>query len=271
MKQQTLKSAIKISGVGLHSGEEATVTVVPAAENAGIGFYRSDLGVHIPLHAGAVQKTQLCSVIQNDAGQNTSTVEHLFSALIGLGIDNACIDINGPEVPILDGSAQQWVAAIEEAGITAQSTDRNYLEVKEKVEVIDGERIARAAPYDGFQIEVHVDFNHPAVPHGNMVYDVDPVTYVTEIAPARTFCLKRDIDMMRKAGLIKGGSLDCACVFGDEGPLNPEGLRFEDEPIRHKILDVMGDLFVAGKPLKGKFYFKYPGHGLNNQLLRKIS
>ena len=271
MKQQTLKSGISLSGVGLHSGVETTVIVTPAAENSGVGLYRSDLGKHIPLTPQAVGNTQLCSVVQDDEGTSASTIEHLFSALMGMGIDNVCIDLNGPEVPILDGSAQPWVEAIEKAGIVPQAEDKNYLIVKEKVEVVDGDRIARAAPCDHLEIEVEVDFNHPAVPHGTLTYVLDPTTYATEISPARTFCLKRDIDMMLEAGLIKGGTLDCATVFDEDGPLNPEGLRFDDEPIRHKILDVMGDLFVAGKPVKGKFFFKYPGHGMNNKLLRKIA
>lgn len=272
--QQTLGKAISVTGVGLHSGQEATVTLRPAEDNAGVTVRRTDVAAgDIPLNPTVVGETTLCTTIGNAAGVQVKTVEHLLSSLYALNVDNVVIEIDGPEIPILDGSASPWVAAIDEAGRVAQAAPAPILTITKPITHMQEGRLLEALPdpRPGLRIAVTVDFPHPVIGRQELAIKVDEETFRKEIAPARTFCLERDVQAMQAAGLIQGGSLDCAVVFAENGTVvNPSGLRFKDEPIRHKMLDAIGDFALANKRISGKLNLTMPGHGANNELLRKI-
>ena len=270
----TLAKDVRISGVGLHSGVGAEVVLRPNVSGGGVVLRRGDVtGGEFRIAADMVQASPLCTLLENASGVNLSTVEHLLSALHGLRVDSVIVEINGPEVPILDGSALPWVELIDEAGRVELDVDRKWLKV-EKPAVLDAEgRVLLATPdaREGMRVDCTIDFPHPAI--GRQVWKgvVDEQTFRREIAPARTFVQEKDIAAAQAAGLAKGGSLENAVVFGDAGGvLNKGGLRFADEPVRHKVLDLIGDFYMQGQCVNGSFAVTAPGHVANNRLLRQI-
>lgn len=274
MKQCTLKKVVSTRGVGLHSGVEVEVVLRPLKPGSGVILRRND-GVPVDFRVGpeTVRAQALCTFLEDERGNTLSTVEHLMSALHVLGITNVLVEVGGPELPILDGSALPWVVLLDEAGREEQLADCIPLKI-EKTFTVDREGRVLVAEPDaraGLRVECTIDFPNPLIGRQNWRGVVDEATYRREIAPARTFTLQQDIEKARKAGLIKGGSLENAVVFGDDGTvLTPGGLRFPDEPVRHKVLDVLGDFYMAGRPLQGRLTLTAPGHTANNLLLRKI-
>ncbi len=264
-------------GVGLHSGQRVELTLRPAQPDTGIVFRRVDLPqpVDIPITATAVTDTRLASTISN-GGAKVFTVEHLMSACAGLGIDNLYIDITAEEVPILDGSASSFVFLLQSAGIVEQNALKRFIRVLKTVEVREGEganvKWARLEPHHGYKLSFEIDFRHPAVDSTgqSVVFDMDVNDYTRDIARARTFGFTRDVEMMRANGLALGGGLDNAIVMDDYKVLNSDGLRYDDEFVKHKILDAMGDLFLIGKPLLASYVAFRSGHAMNNKLLREL-
>ncbi len=277
LKQRTLQSLTKAVGVGLHSGQRVELTLRPAQPDTGIVFRRVDLPqpVDIPITATAVTDTRLASTISN-GGAKVFTVEHLMSACAGLGIDNLYIDITAEEVPILDGSASSFVFLLQSAGIVEQNVPKRFIRVLKTVEVHEGEGVnakwARLEPHHGYKLSFEIDFRHPAVDSTgqSVVFDMDVNDYTRDIARARTFGFTRDVEMMRANGLALGGGLDNAIVMDDYKVLNSDGLRYDDEFVKHKILDAMGDLFLIGKPLLASYVAFRSGHAMNNMLLREL-
>lgn len=272
-QQRTLKNTIRATGVGLHSGEKVYLTLRPAAVDAGIVFRRVDLDpvVEIPARADLVTETMLCTGLSRDGGK-VMTVEHLLSALAGLGVDNAWIDLSAPEVPIMDGSAGPFVFLVQSAGIAEQGAPKRFIRIKRTVEVRDGDKTARFEPYDGFKLGFTVEFDHPAIPASQSRAEVDfsSTTYIKEVSRARTFGFMRDLEFMRERNLGLGGSMDNAIVLDEYRVLNEDGLRYADEFVRHKILDAVGDLYLAGHPIIGAFEGFKSGHALNNKLVRTL-
>ena len=277
LKQRTLQSLTKAVGVGLHSGQRVELTLRPAQPDTGIVFRRVDLPqpVDIPITATAVTDTRLASTISN-GGAKVFTVEHLMSACAGLGIDNLYIDITAEEVPILDGSASSFVFLLQSAGIVEQNAPKRFIRVLKTVEVREGEganvKWARLEPHHGYKLGFEIDFRHPAVDSTgqSVVFDMDVNDYTRDIARARTFGFTRDVEMMRANGLALGGGLDNAIVMDDYKVLNSDGLRYDDEFVKHKILDAMGDLYLIGKPLLASYVAFRSGHAMNNLLLREL-
>lgn len=264
-------------GVGLHSGQRVELTLRPAQPDTGIVFRRVDLPqpVDIPINAMAVTDTRLASTISN-GGAKVFTVEHLMSACAGLGIDNLYIDITAEEVPILDGSASSFVFLLQSAGVVEQNAPKRFIRILKTVEVREGEganvKWARLEPHHGYKLSFEIDFHHPAVDSTgqSVVFDMDTGVYTRDIARARTFGFTRDVEMMRANGLALGGGLDNAIVMDDYKVLNSDGLRYDDEFVKHKILDAMGDLFLIGKPLLASYVAFRSGHAMNNKLLREL-
>ena len=277
LKQRTLKSLTHAVGVGLHSGQRVEITLRPAAPDTGIVFRRVDLPqpVDIVMSATAVTDTRMASTISSGSAK-VSTVEHLMSACAGLGIDNLYVDITAEEVPILDGSAASFVFLLQSAGIELQNVPRRFIRVLRRVEVREGtganEKWARLDPFHGYKLRFEIDFNHPAVDSSgqSVEFDMSRDSYSRDIARARTFGFTKDVEMMRANGLALGGGLDNAIVMDDYKVLNADGLRYDDEFVKHKILDAMGDLYVIGKPLLASFSAFRSGHALNNKLLREL-
>ena len=277
LKQRTLQSLTKAVGVGLHSGQRVELTLRPAQPDTGIVFRRVDLPqpVDIPITATAVTDTRLASTISN-GGAKVFTVEHLMSACAGLGIDNLYIDITAEEVPILDGSASSFVFLLQSAGIVEQNAPKRFIRILKTVEVREGEganvKWARLEPHHGYKLSFEIDFRHPAVDSTgqSVVFDMDTDVYTRDIARARTFGFTRDVEMMRANGLALGGGLDNAIVMDDYKVLNSDGLRYDDEFVKHKILDAMGDLYLIGKPLLASYVAFRSGHAMNNLLLREL-
>ena len=277
LQQRTLKSLTKAVGVGLHSGQRVELTLRPAAPDTGIVFRRVDLPqpVDILISALAVTDTRLASTISS-GGAKVHTVEHLMSACAGLGIDNLYVDITAEEVPILDGSASSFVFLLQSAGIALQAAPKRFIRVLKPVEVREGqgatEKWARLTPYNGYKLGFEIDFDHPAVDStGQRVeFDIGSGSYSRDIARARTFGFTKDVEMMRANGLALGGGLDNAIVMDDYKVLNTDGLRYNDEFVKHKILDAMGDLYLLGKPLLAAYSAFRSGHALNNKLLREL-
>jgi len=273
LHQRTLKSSIRATGVGLHTGRKVLMTLRPAPVNTGIVFRRTDLDepVDLPAHALHVTETTLGTTIAVD-GVKVSTIEHLLSALAGLGIDNAFIELSAPEVPIMDGSAAPFVFLLQSAGIEEQSAAKRFIRIRRAVEVRDGDKWARFAPYDGFRISFEIEFDHPLFRrHGRRaVMDFSTTAFLREISRARTFGFMRDLEQLRAHNLALGGTLDNAIVLDDYRVLNEDGLRFEDEFVKHKILDAIGDLYLLGHCPIGEFTGFKSGHGLNNRLLRAL-
>jgi len=277
LAQRTLKSLTKAVGVGLHSGQRVELTLRPAAPDTGIVFRRVDLPqpVDIAVSAQAVTDTRLASTISSGSAK-VHTVEHLMSACAGLGIDNLYVDITAEEVPILDGSAASFVFLLQSAGIALQAAPKRFIRVLKPVEVREGqgasEKWARLSPYNGYKLGFEIDFDHPAVDStGQRVeFDLSTGAYTRDIARARTFGFTKDVEMMRANGLALGGGLDNAIVMDDYRVLNTDGLRYNDEFVKHKILDAMGDLYLLGKPLLAAYSAFRSGHALNNKLLREL-
>jgi len=277
LQQRTLKSLTRAVGVGLHSGQRVEITLRPSQPDTGIVFRRVDLPqpVEIPISATAVSDTRLASTLSN-GGAKVHTVEHLMSACAGLGIDNLYVDITAEEVPILDGSAASFVFLLQSAGVELQNAPRRFIRVTKPVEVHEGEgaasKWARLEPYHGYRLSFEIDFAHPAVDStGQRVeFDMSRHNYSRDIARARTFGFTKDVEMMRANGLALGGGLDNAIVMDDYKVLNAGGLRYDDEFVKHKILDAMGDLYILGKPLLASYSAFRSGHALNNKLLREL-
>ncbi|MBX9959647.1 MAG: UDP-3-O-acyl-N-acetylglucosamine deacetylase [Burkholderiaceae bacterium] len=277
LQQRTLKSLTRAVGVGLHSGQRVEITLRPAQVDTGIVFRRVDLPqpVDIPMSALAVSDTRLASTLSN-GGAKVHTVEHLMSACAGLGIDNLYVDITAEEVPILDGSAASFVFLLQSAGIELQNAPKRFIRVIEPIEVREGEganqKWARLDPYHGYKLSFEIDFDHPAVDStGQRVeFDMSVHNYSRDIARARTFGFTKDVEMMRANGLALGGGLDNAIVMDDYKVLNAGGLRYDDEFVKHKILDAMGDLYILGKPLLAAYSAFRSGHAMNNKLLREL-
>ncbi|MDH5578614.1 MAG: UDP-3-O-acyl-N-acetylglucosamine deacetylase [Betaproteobacteria bacterium] len=273
LKQRTLKSLIRAKGVGLHTGEKVNMTLRPAQPDTGIVFRRIDLAspVDIPARADRVGETRLSScLVHQDV--KVYTVEHLMSALAGLGVDNAYVDLDGPEVPIMDGSAAPFVLLLQQAGLAEQAAPKRFLRVRRAIEVRDGDKWARLEPYEGLRLSFSIVFNHPVIDKTRQSVSVDfaETSYLKEIARARTFGFVHDVERLREDGLALGGGLDNALVLDEYRLLNTEGLRFADEFIRHKVLDAIGDLYLLGRPLLGAFSAHKSGHALNNRLLRAL-
>lgn len=273
LRQRTLKTVIKATGVGLHSGVKVSLLLRPAQPDTGIVFRRVDLVPPVDLKADplAVGDTRLASCLERD-GVKVATVEHLMSALAGLGVDNAYIDVDAAELPIMDGSAAPFVFLLQSAGIEEQRAAKKFLRVKQSVEVREGDKWARLDPYDGFSLEFSIAFNHPAVAQSGCRARMDfaEQSYIREVARARTFGFMQDVEAMRDQGLALGGSLENAIVMDEYRVLNADGLRFADEFVKHKILDAIGDLYLAGYPLLAAFFAHKSGHALNNKLLRAL-
>lgn len=273
LKQRTLKKAISATGVGLHNGEKVTLTLRPAAPNTGIIFKRVDLPQPNEIKAtpDAVRDTRLCSALEEN-GARVATVEHLMSALAGLGIDNVYIDVNASEIPIMDGSSGPFVFLLQEAGIAEQAAAKKFIRVKKNVEVIEGDKWVRFEPYHGFKIDFTIDFNHPVFENSgnNVKIDFAADSYIKEISRARTFGFMHEVEYLRSNGLARGGSLENAIVLDEYRVLNSDGLRYDDEFAKHKVLDAIGDLYMLGHPILGAFYAYKSGHALNNQLIRAL-
>ena len=277
LKQRTLKSLVRAAGVGLHSGVKVTIVLRPAAPNTGIVFRRIDLDpvVDLPASALLVGDTRMCSCLERD-GVKVGTIEHLMSAFAGLGIDNAYVDIDAPEVPILDGSAAPFVFLIQSAGIEEQPVAKRFIRVKRPIEVREadrsGDKWARFEPYDGFRLAFSIVFNHPAIDRTGqqVVIDLAEQSYAREVARARTFGFMQEVEWLRENGLAQGGGLDNAVVLDEYRVLNADGLRYDDEFVKHKVLDAIGDLYLLGHSLLASFTAHKSGHSLNNLLAREL-
>jgi UDP-3-O-[3-hydroxymyristoyl] N-acetylglucosamine deacetylase len=277
LAQRTLKSLSKAVGVGMHSGQRVELTLRPAPPDTGVVFRRVDLPepVEIPVHTEAVTDTRMASTISK-GGAKVATIEHLMSAVAGLGLDNLCVDITAEEVPILDGSSASFVYLLQSAGIALQAAPKRFIRIKKPVEVREGEgrnlKWARLDPYHGYKLSFEIEFDHPAVTSSGqrVEFDMGSGRYAREIARARTFGFTRDVEMMRSHGLALGGGLDNAIVMDDVKVLNADGLRYQDEFVKHKILDAIGDLYVIGKPLLAAYSAFRSGHAMNNLLLRAL-
>ena len=273
IRQRTLKSIVKATGVGVHTGHKVHMALRPAAPDTGIVFCRSDLpgAPCIPARASNVSDTRMATVIEKD-GARVSTVEHLMSAFAGLGVDNAYVDVSAEEVPIMDGSAGTFVFLIQSAGIEEQAAAKKYLRVLKSIRVDLGDKYARLDPFNGFKLGFSIEFNHPVFDASRSSVEIDfgEVSFVKEVARARTFGFTQDVEALRSAGLGRGGSLDNAIVIDDFRVLNSEGLRFDDEFVKHKALDAVGDLYMLGHPVIGSFHGHKSGHALNNQLVRAL-
>jgi UDP-3-O-[3-hydroxymyristoyl] N-acetylglucosamine deacetylase len=273
IKQRTLKAAVRATGVGLHTGEKVVMVMRPAPVDSGIVFCRSDLPGNpaIPARATLVANTTMATVLEH-GGARVSTVEHLMSALFGLGIDNAFIDVSAEEVPIMDGSAGTFVFLLQSAGIEEQAAPKRYVRVLKTVEIEKGDKKVRLEPFNGFKVAFTIEFSHPVFDAAQNTVEVDfgEVSFVREVARARTFGFTQDVEMMRSRGLGRGGSLDNALVIDDFRVLNADGLRMDDEFVMHKALDAVGDLYLLGRPIIGAFHGHKSGHELNNLLVRKL-
>jgi UDP-3-O-[3-hydroxymyristoyl] N-acetylglucosamine deacetylase len=273
IRQRSLKSMVRATGVGLHTGHKVYLTLRPAAPDTGIVFRRVDLPtpLEIRAHATAVGDTRLSSCLERN-GVRVSTVEHIMSAFAGLGVDNAYVDLTADEVPIMDGSAGPFIFLIQSAGIEEQNAAKKFIRVLRTVEVRDGDKWARFEPHNGFRMDFSIAFSHPVVQKSSQRLSIDFATtsYVKEVARARTFGFMQDVENMRAQGLGLGGSLDNAVVMDEFRVLNSDGLRYEDEFVKHKVLDAVGDLYLLGHPILGAFCAHKSGHALNNKLARML-
>ncbi|QYR52674.1 UDP-3-O-acyl-N-acetylglucosamine deacetylase [Lysobacter soyae] len=273
IQQRTLKNVIRATGVGLHGGEKVYLTLRPAPVDTGVVFRRVDMNpvVEIPASGELVGETTLCTgLIKGDA--RVMTVEHLLSALAGLGIDNVFVELSAPEVPIMDGSSSPFVFLLQSAGIVEQNAAKKFIRIKKTVEVTEGDKRAAFEPYDGFKLDFTVVFNHPAIPQSLSRAEVEfsSNAYVQEVSRARTFGFMRDLEYMRERNLGLGGSMDNAIVLDEFRVLNDDGLRYQDEFVRHKILDAVGDLYLTGHQVLGAYTGFKSGHALNNRLVRAV-
>ncbi|OUU80154.1 MAG: UDP-3-O-[3-hydroxymyristoyl] N-acetylglucosamine deacetylase [Gammaproteobacteria bacterium TMED78] len=273
MRQRTIKESIRATGIGLHSGEKVYMTIRPAPQNTGIVFRRIDLDdpVDIQAKANNVSQTTLGTTIEYKNAK-VATVEHLLSAMAGLGIDNAFVELTAAEVPIMDGSAAPFVFLLQSAGIEKQKAKKKFIKIKKFIEVKDGDKVASLSPYDGFRLNMEIDFEHPVFKMNSqsVMIDFSVTSFLKEISRARTFGFLRDLEILREKDLTLGGGMDNAIVMDEFRVLNEDGLRFRDEFVRHKTLDAIGDLYLMGASLIGKFVGYKSGHNLNNLLLRKV-
>jgi UDP-3-O-[3-hydroxymyristoyl] N-acetylglucosamine deacetylase len=273
LRQRTLKTLVSASGVGLHTGQKVRMTLRPAPADSGVIFRRVDLAspIDLPARADMVGETRLSSCLVRD-GVKVYTVEHLMSALGGLGVDNVYVDIDAAELPIMDGSASPFVLLIQQAGIVEQQAPKRFLRVTRSVEVKEGDKWARLDPFEGYKLSFSIEFRHPVIERSTQSVEVNfaETSYLKEIARARTFGFMHEVEDLRDSGLALGGGLDNAVVLDEYRVLNADGLRFADEFIRHKLLDAIGDLYLLGKPLLGAFSAHKSGHALNNRLLRAL-
>lgn len=273
IRQRTLQNVIRATGVGLHSGKKVHLALRPAPANTGIVFVRTDLEpvVHVPARAELVEDTRLCTAL-SWKGVKVATVEHLMSAFAGLGIDNAYVDVSAAEIPIMDGSASPFVFLIQSAGILEQDAAKKFIRIKERVAVTDGDKEAVFLPHQGFKVSFSIDFDHPVFEQQNQnaLIDFSTTSFVKEVSRARTFGFMRDLEFLRSNNLALGGSLDNAIVVDDYRIVNEGGLRYEDEFVKHKVLDAIGDLYQLGFSLIGEFQGVKSGHALNNQLCREL-
>jgi UDP-3-O-[3-hydroxymyristoyl] N-acetylglucosamine deacetylase len=273
IKQRTLKNVIRATGVGLHTGEKVYLTLRPASSDTGIVFRRIDLPEPVDIRACPenVSDTRLSTTLEHN-GARVSTVEHLMSAFAGLGIDNAYVDLTAAEVPIMDGSAGPFVFLVQSAGIAEQSSPKRFMRIKQEVRVEDGDKWACFQPFEGFKVSFAIEFNHPTFRNStqNASVDFSTTSFVKEVSRARTFGFMGDLEALRAVGLARGGGLDNAIVLDDFRILNDDGLRYEDEFVKHKVLDAIGDLYLLGHPLIGAFSAHKSGHSLNNRLLRQL-
>jgi UDP-3-O-[3-hydroxymyristoyl] N-acetylglucosamine deacetylase len=273
LNQRTLKNSIRATGVGLHTGQKVLMTLRPALPDSGIVFRRTDLPrpIDIPARAENVGDTMLGTTLHKGPAK-VSTVEHLLSALAGLGIDNALVEVSAAEVPIMDGSAGPFVFLLQSAGIEEQKAPKRFIRILESVRVQDGDKWARFDPYDGFKVNFEIEFNHPTFKKHSQVASMDfsTTSFLREVSRARTFGFMRDLEGLRARNLALGGNMDNAIVLDDFRVLNEDGLRYEDEFVKHKILDAIGDLYLLGHSLIGEFSGFKSGHALNNELLRSL-
>jgi UDP-3-O-[3-hydroxymyristoyl] N-acetylglucosamine deacetylase len=272
--QITLKDRVSLSGVGVHSGTPVGIAICPSDPDTGISFLRTNVpgspDVEIPALAGHVGSTELCTVLGDPAGACVGTVEHLLAALVGMGVDNAVIEIDGPEVPIMDGSARAFVDAIERAGLVAQAARKRFIKVRKPVRVDLGTSYAEFRPYDGCRFETAIAYDCPVIGRQALGIDITPKTFREKIARARTFGYMRDVERLWAAGFARGSSLENSIVIGDGAVVNPEGLRYPDEFVRHKVLDAIGDLALAGAPIHGLYRSFRGGHKLNSMALHAL-
>lgn len=273
-KQRTIKTTITETGIGLHKGRKVTMTLRPAPENTGLVFRRVDVTPPSDIVANArdVGDTMLCTCITNEQGLSIHTVEHLASALFGLGIDNIIVEVDSHELPILDGSASPFIFLLQSAGIEEQNALKKLIKIKKKIRVEDGDKWAELRPHNGFKVDFKIDFAHPAISQSRQhcVIDFSKQSYIEEVSRARTFGFMRDLETMNSMNLALGGSMDNAVALDEFRVLNPEGLRYSDEFLKHKILDAVGDLYLGGHSIVGELVAYKTGHGLNNKLLNKL-
>ena len=273
LKQRTLKTQVSATGVGLHNGEKVTLTLKPAAIDSGIVFMRADLpgAPSIQAQPNAVRDTRMCSALEHN-GARVATVEHLMSALAGLGVDNIIVEVTASEIPIMDGSSGPFIFLLKQAGITEQDSPKKFIKITKLVEVKENDKWVKFEPYHGFKMDFTIDFAHPVFENSgsNVKIDFADNSYVKEISRARTFGFMHEVEYLRANGLARGGSLDNAIVLDEYRILNTDGLRYEDEFAKHKVLDAIGDLYMLGHPLLGAFTAYKSGHALNNALLRAL-
>ncbi|AKC60322.1 UDP-3-O-acyl-N-acetylglucosamine deacetylase [Blochmannia endosymbiont of Camponotus (Colobopsis) obliquus] len=274
VKQRTLKRIVQMTGIGLHSGRPVTLTLRPAKANTGIIYRRVDLNppVDFQMNVDAVRDTTLCTCLVNELGVRISTVEHLNAAQAALGIDNIIIEVDAPEIPIMDGSASPFVYLLLDAGIEELSSAKKFLRLKQEIRVEDGDKWALLSPFHGFKLDFTISYQHPVIctDFQRYFFNFSSESFVKQISRARTFGFVRDLESLRSRGLILGGSFDCAIVVNDNGIINANGLRFSNEFVRHKMLDAIGDLFICGYNLIGSFSAFKSGHTLNNRLLQTL-
>jgi len=274
IKQRTIKESVSATGVGLHKGEKVQITLRPAPANTGIIFRRVDLDpiVEIPATPEAVGETTLCTCLVNEQGVQISTVEHLLSAIAGLGIDNLIIDVDSPEIPIMDGSALPFVYLLQSVDIETVNVAKRFLRITKKIRVEEGDKWAELKPHEGFKVNFAIDFDHPVIANTeqSMTMDLSSCSFIKEISRARTFGFMKDIEFLRSHNLALGGSLDNAIVLDQYRMLNKDALRYDDEFVKHKILDAIGDLYMGGVSILGEFNAFKSGHALNNILLREV-
>ncbi len=274
VKQRTLKDIVSVTGVGLHSGAKVRAVFRPAPANTGIVYTRTDLNpqVSIKCEPEAVRDTQLCTALVNEQGVRISTVEHLTAALSAMGIDNLFVDVDSPEVPVMDGSAQPFVYLFESTGIKELDAPKQYIKLKRRVRVEDNEKWAELEPYDGFHLDLQIDFEHPAMDRNLQRFDFEfsGRAFAEELSRARTFCFMKDVEFMHSHQLALGGSLENAVVLDDYRVINDDGLRYPNEFVKHKMLDAIGDLYMNGHSILGRFKAYKTGHKLNNMLLRAL-
>lgn len=267
--QRTIRQEVSFEGIGLHTGKVSKVTLIPAPRDTGITFVRTDKKTVIKAHVGSVVDTAFATTIGND-GVKIRTVEHILAALAGLGIDNITVEVNGPEIPILDGSSLELINIILDSGIAKQGKKRPYLRIKRPILIDEGHSRIAALPFNGRRITYSIFFSHYGFGEQRLSLDIDEETFVKELAPARTFGFLKDIEYLRTNGLAKGGSLDNAIILGEQGVLNSSGLRFSDEFVRHKVLDSVGDFSLLGFPIYGHIIANKSGHSTNAKFLKKL-